>query len=159
LCDQCDDIQPGAIPPPPGTHVYQWQSAQESIAEEDDFVIYQYEWDGESADLGPFGRRHLSTLVPRLATTPELRPINIEASGDSELDKKRRGNVIDTLTNGGVHDAELWVLVGNGVAEGLMGPEAERLEQNYLRGGSRSGNGGSSGGSGGGGGFGGGGVF
>lgn len=157
LCDGCADISPGSVPPQVGTHVYQWQSAHESLAEADDFVIYQNEWRGESTDLGPFGQRHVSALIPRMTTTSESRPINIEPSGNSELDSDRRSELINMLTGAGVGDAQLWVTVGNGVAEGLYGPEAERLQQSYL--GGRSRGGGSGGGSfgGGGGGFGGGG--
>jgi uncharacterized membrane protein YgcG len=170
LCDECADIPPGAIPQPTGSHTCAWQTTQEALAENDDFVVYQYEWKGESAELGPFGRRHVNGLRPRLASGPC--PLVIEPSEDSDIDQQRQATLVALLTAYNVPDADSRVIVGFGQAEGLHGLEAPRLLRGYIRsgagrggagggglGGGFGGGGVGGGGGGGGGGFGGGGIF
>lgn len=132
--DRCADIPPGAIPPPAGSHTCAWQTAQALSAEPDDFVIYQYEWTNESAELGPFGRRHVEQLAARLAAHPFY--VTVEPTENAELDAARRAAAVDRLAALGVLDADARVVLGYGVAEGLSGEEAPRLSQGYL--GSRS---------------------
>lgn len=147
-CDQCADIPRGAIPQPLGSHACAWQSAQDALAEKDDFVIYQYEWQGESAELAPFGRRHIAVLKPRLMT--QLSSIMVEPSANPAIDNQRKGTLVALLTSHGITDAESRVRVGYPTAEGLYGPDSQRLERGYFRGGAGQGGlgGGFSGGSG-----------
>ncbi len=153
ICNDCDDIIPGAIPQPPGSHVYQWQEAQEQLAERADYVVYQNEWLGESEELSPFGVRHVASLLQQ----GPLFPIVVQASGNQSLDEERRIAMISHLESHNIDDASGSVVVGNATAEGLYGEEAPMLRQGFLRGSSRGGGfgnrGGTSGSQSGGGGF------
>lgn len=143
FCDSCADITPGAIPPPPGSHTCAWQTTQAAMAERDDFVIYQYEWVGETTEPSPFGLRHLAGLVPRLQTQPCQ--VVIQPSENQVLDADRRIALVGLLAAQGLPDADAQVVIGYPMAEGLNGQEAPRLSQGYLRGGARSGGLGNSG--------------
>lgn len=142
-------IAPGATPPPIGTYVCAWETAQAETAEGDDGVIYQYEWRDATNELGPFGSRHLAQLAHRLRHQPLA--ILIEPSESRDTDEARREVVIEYLQNAGVESADTFVRVARGDAEGLYGDEALRLGRNYLLDGSRGGGmGGGGGGMGGG---------
>jgi len=165
--DRCADIAPGLIPQPVGAHTCAWQTTQGAIAERDDFVIYQYEWIGETAELSPFGNRHVDELVRRLESQPYQMTIE-PSEGNPSLDAHRRMILIGRLNSYGVVGADARVSIDYAAAEGLIGPEGPGLYSGYLRSGSRAGGGGgglgTSGGfgtSGGtsGGGFGGGGIY
>ncbi|QDU98855.1 hypothetical protein [Lignipirellula cremea] len=137
--DKCADIPPGAIPQT-GAHVAGWQSAQAALAERDDLVVYQYEWIGETAELGPFGSRHVDELMHRCLNV-EPGAIILEPSGVVSIDVARQSTLIARLASHGVPDAESRVLLGYSKAEGLYGQEALPLSAGYLRSGSRTGNG------------------
>ncbi len=161
LCDECADIPPGAIPQGPGAYTGQWQAAQEQLAEQADYVVYQNEWLGESEKLSPLGVRHVAGLLGQ----GPFHPIVVQASGNQTLDEARRMALIAKLETHGIAGAPENVVVDNSTPEGLHGVEAPLLGRGYLRGSSRGGAGGfrSGGGSGGlqngGGSFGGGGFF
>ncbi len=123
--DRCADIPCGAIPQPPGTYSCQWQTAQKLRAEQDKFVIYQYEWFQGGDHLGPDGRRHAEAIARQLASVPF--PVIVEKSDDSKLNDKRREQVIVALASLGAADAERRVVLGYSEAEGLAGTEAVRL--------------------------------
>ena len=133
MCDGSTPIPPGAIPHPTGAHVGAWQTTQHALAKRDALVIYQYEWKGESAELGPFGQRHVSGLVQRLETPSSS--IILEPSESDSLDTDRQASLVALLTARGVSDAESRISVGYATAEGLRGQESQRLEQGYFRGG------------------------
>jgi len=130
FCDVCADIPRGAIPQPVGTHTCGWQATQTALAEQDDFVIYRYEWQGESAELGPFGRRHVANLTHRLQTQPDS--LIVEPSENRALDDQRRAWLIAMLAAHEIPDAEGRVKFGYGTAEGIDGIDAQRLERGYL---------------------------
>ncbi len=123
--DRCADIPCGAIPQPPGVYSCQWQTAQKLRAEQDKFVIYQYEWFEGGDHLGPAGRRHIEAIAQRLDGVPY--PVLIEKSENTTLDETRKKEVIATLTSLGVAQAERRVILGYSEAEGLDGAEAVRL--------------------------------
>jgi hypothetical protein len=123
--DRCADIPCGAIPQPPGVYSCQWQTAQKLRAEQDKFVIYQCEWFEGGDHLGPAGRRHIEAIAQRLDGVPY--PVLIEKSENTTLDETRKKEVIATLTNLGVAQAERRVILGYSEAEGLDGTEAVRL--------------------------------
>ncbi|HUE69888.1 MAG TPA: hypothetical protein VMP01_03280 [Pirellulaceae bacterium] len=128
----CADIPPGAIPQPLGTYACQWQTAQAERAELDDFVVYRNEWTERSAQLGPCGRAHLSTIARRLDLIPVQ--VVVQQSADAELDKARQATVIEFLAQMGVSDAGSRVIIGTPEAEGLYGFEAPRAVRGYTRG-------------------------
>jgi len=124
--DRCADIPCGAIPQPAGVYCCQWQNAQKFRAEQDKFVIYQYEWFQGGDHLGPDGRRHVEAIAQGLAAVPF--PVIVEKSNDNtKLDETRKQQVIATLTTLGAPDAERRVILGYSEAEGLAGTEAVRL--------------------------------
>jgi len=123
--DRCADIPCGAIPQPAGVYSCQWQTEQKLRAEQDKFVIYQYEWFQGGDHLGPAGRRHIEAIAPRLDGVPY--PVLIEKSEDTTLDETRRQFVIATLISLGAAQAERRVILGYSEAEGLDGTEAVRL--------------------------------
>ena len=59
----CDDIPPGAIPQPNGTYACQWIHAETARADQDNFVIYQYEWSADGTKLTPFGQEHVARIA------------------------------------------------------------------------------------------------
>ncbi|HEV8068133.1 MAG TPA: hypothetical protein VGP76_10375 [Planctomycetaceae bacterium] len=123
--DRCADIPCGAIPQPAGVYSCQWQTEQKLRAEQDKFVIYQYEWFQGRDHLGPAGRRHIEAIAQRLDNVPY--PVLIEKSEDTTLDETRRQFVIATLISLGAAQAERRVILGYSEAEGLDGTEAVRL--------------------------------
>jgi hypothetical protein len=123
--DRCADIPPGAIPQPPGTYSCQWQTAQKLRAEQDKFVIYQYEWFEGGDHLGPDGRRHVDAIAQQLGGVPF--PVIVEKSTDTKLDELRKQRVIADLATLGAPDPERRVILGYSEAEGLQGTEAVRL--------------------------------
>src|SRR6266550_4726593 len=64
--DKCATIPKGAIPQPIGTHTNELISRQVNKAEADQFVIYLYEWQGDTAFMGPFGARHVEHMAAKL---------------------------------------------------------------------------------------------
>jgi len=170
--DHCAEIPPGAVPAPVGTYNTQWQQSQESRADDDFLVFYQYEWLGDSDQFSPAGQRHLDRLLQRLPHSAA--PIVIETSGDDERDRLRIAAMQLKLAQ---HDSD-WaaypVVAGRSQAEPLYGFEAPRVTSGFIGrggggagggqvggqgGGGQGGGGFGGGGGGGGGGFGGGGVF
>jgi hypothetical protein len=123
--DRCADIPCGAIPQPAGIYSCQWQTAQKLRAEQDKFVVYQYEWFQGGDHLGPEGRRHVEAIAQRLDSVPF--PVIVEKSDDSKLNETRRQSVIATLSSLGAPDPERRVILGYSEAEGLEGTEAVRL--------------------------------
>ena len=123
--DRCADIPPGAIPQPIGTYNCQWQQSQAQRAEQDYFVLYDYEWRAGADQLGPFGARHLDELSKRLESEPFV--IVIAKTDNEQLNEQRRGVVIEVLRQRGVADASSRVTIGYPEAEGLYGFEARRV--------------------------------
>lgn len=133
----CKDIPHGAIPQPIGTHVCQWQTEQMARAEQDDFVIYRYEWLRDSAQFSPYGGRHMMGIAGRLPHAPF--PVVIEPSDDATLDQARREAATRMLAELGMPDAADRVVIGAPEAEGLFGQEAPQVTEELFdtRGGGR----------------------
>jgi hypothetical protein len=121
----CNDIPAGAIPQPTGTHVRMINDTQAGKAEADDFVIYQHEWTGGGAVLGPRGRRHLAEIARRLPA--ETFPVLIETSDNEELDQTRRQFVLGQLAASDLADMDSRVTIGYPEAEGMSADDAARV--------------------------------
>jgi hypothetical protein len=133
-----DDIQ-GQFPQPNGTFVREYMFRQSAKAEQEDFVIYQYEWLFEEPDkLGPFGTSHVQAVARRMQGEPN--PVVIQIDDDPQLNELRKSVVVNALLEMGVVDAAQRVYVGAPQAEGLYGDEAERA-YNLLISGSGAGQG------------------
>jgi len=131
----CNDIVPGAIPQPLGTHACQWQQGQIAKAQLDKLTIYDREWSKGGTDLSLNGRRHLEELADVLPQLPN--PVVVEETREPEKDAVRRSVVVDFLARRGVADAEHRVVTGRPEAEGLFGQEAPGIAQGMV-GGNRS---------------------
>jgi uncharacterized membrane protein YgcG len=117
----CNDIPPGAIPQPAGTDLCQWNHAERARADQENFVVYLYEWSVEPAKLTPNGREHVDCLAARLMQSNC--PIVVETSHDERLDAARRDEIMRTLAERNVVLPFERVVVGNSQAEGLYGAE------------------------------------
>ena len=68
-CRSCNDITPGAIPQPNGTYDCQWIHAEMARADQDKFVIYQYEWSADGTKLTPSGQEHVAQIAQGLCSS------------------------------------------------------------------------------------------
>lgn len=146
---RCAEIPQGAVPQPLGTWSCEWQHAQTERAEQDDFVIYQYEWEATSTRLGPFGQRHLREIARRLPEVPF--PLVIAESNDVELDQSRRISLVESLAALGTPVDPQRVLVGPAAAEPMYGVDVPVVVRSYTAAGGGQGGGGGGGAGGGGG--------
>lgn len=128
----CQDIPPGAMPAVNGTYACQWQRAQQELAENDDFVIYQREWNVESTGFGPAGYRHVNTLAERLLSESVYRPVLVEPSGDQKLDETRVQVLAGALLQRGVTDAAERIRIAVPAAEPLYGVNAPAVARGYI---------------------------
>jgi hypothetical protein len=130
LIDKCATIPAGAIPQPIGTHTNELLARQVSKAEVDQFVIYLYEWQGDSPNFGPFGSRHIERMAARLPQVPF--PVVIEPDCDAGINEARRLTVIAYLEQHGNPNASQVVRLGYPQAEGIYGEEAPRIYRQML---------------------------
>lgn len=131
-CGTCVDGHklPATYPPPPGEYVRTIFESQAELAEEDDFVIYEHEWVGDTAALAPFGTYHLDQIAGRFGEVPF--PVLIQIHPDLALNQARRDFVINYLTTIGYTDAPERVVVGFPKAEGLPGEQAVPIYYQYI---------------------------
>ncbi len=130
-----EDIQ-GHFPQPNGTYVREYQFRQAAKAEQEDFVVYHYEWLYEHPDkLGPMGTGHLESLARRMSL--EDNKLVIQIGDDAKLDEMRKAVICAKLTELGVVEAEKRVYVGAPQGEGLYGDEAERAYRQLIQGGNQ----------------------
>jgi hypothetical protein len=136
-CGPCNDIPPGAIPQPCGTYACQWINSEMARAEQDYFVIFQYEWAADPTKLSPFGQKHVAQLARRIDRVTF--PIVIESSPDESVNLARQAAVLDALAKSQVMINPERVIVGQSEAEGLYGEEAPGIAEAMLasRGGGR----------------------
>jgi hypothetical protein len=126
----CNDIPAGAIPQPCGTYMCQWMHAERARADRDNFVIYQYEWQSNTAKLNATGEEHLANIARRLAETQFA--VVIEPTTDDKLNESRRAGIIETLANHNVPVGPDCVVLGHSEAEPLRGQEATAISQRLL---------------------------
>lgn len=111
-----------------------WET-QQTNGEAADFIFYDHEFRGSTAQLAPGGKKHLEQVALRLEHVPFS--IVIEESphnGRPELDQARRRTVVEQLARLGVVNAEERVVVANAFAEGITGIEAEGAYYNAIGG-------------------------
>ncbi|HTN73729.1 MAG TPA: hypothetical protein VL096_00725 [Pirellulaceae bacterium] len=107
-----------------------WET-QQTNAEAADFIFYDHEFSGETANLAPGAKRHLEEVALRLPHVPF--PIVIEQSmynAKPELDLARRQTIVMQLARMGVTNAEERVVVAGAFAEGFTAIEGERTYYN-----------------------------
>jgi hypothetical protein len=119
-----------------------WET-QQTNAEAADFVFYDHEFLGETANLGPGAKRHLEEVALRLPHVPF--PVVIEQSmfnAKPELDFARRQTIVMQLARLGVPNVEERVVIANAFAEGFTAVEGERNYYGGILGGGFGGGGG-----------------
>ena len=102
-----------------------WET-QETNAEAADFIFYDHEFRGQTAELAPGAKRHLEEVAMRLEHVPF--PVVIEVSqhhAKPMLDQARRRTIVEQLARMGVLNAEERVVVANAFPEGYTAVEAE----------------------------------
>lgn len=101
-----------------------WET-QQTNAEAADFIFYDHEFRGKTAELAPGTKRHLESVALRLEHVPF--PVVIEQSEHDRyprLDQKRHQVILEHLTRMGVHDAENRVIIAPTYVEGITATEA-----------------------------------
>lgn len=112
-----------------------WET-QQTNAEATDFILYDHEFKGNTAQLAPLARRHLEEIAVRLEHVPFA--VVIEQSQHNarpELDQTRRRTVIEHLARMGVTEIEGRVIVAPAFVEGLTSQESEAAYYQTLNGG------------------------
>ncbi len=112
-----------------------WET-QQTNAEAADFMFYDHEFQGETANLAPGAKRHLEEVALRLPHVPF--PIVIEQSmfnAKPQLDQARRQTIVTQLARMGIPNAEDRVVIAGAFAEGFTAIEGERAYYNGIIGG------------------------
>lgn len=125
---------PGADRPfPVGQVTDSFWETQQANAEAADFIFYDHEFRGNTAQLSPGAKKHLEQIALRLEHVPF--PIVIEQSlhnAKPELDEARRQAVVEQLAAMGVLNAEERVVIANAFPEGYTGIESENSYYNVI---------------------------
>ena len=113
---------------------------QQTNAEAADFIFYDHEFKGNTAELGPGAKKHLMQVALRLEHVPF--PVVIEESPGSHsptetarrqaLDQARRQTVVEQLGRLGAGNIEERVIVANAFPEGYTGIESEGSYYNVI---------------------------
>ena len=102
-----------------------WET-QQTNAEASDFVFYDHEFEGETDQLTPGGKKHLLQVALRMKHVPF--PIAVEQSvydRNPQLDRKRRKRIVDDLTRLGVENTDQRVVIAPALARGITAMEGE----------------------------------
>ena len=102
-----------------------WET-QQTNAEGADFIFYDHEFRGNTAELAPGAKKHLEQVALRLEHVPF--PVVIEQSPHDarpELDQARRRTVVEQLARIGALNVEDRVVVAGAFPEGLTAQEGE----------------------------------
>ena len=118
-----------------------WET-QQTNAEAADFIFYDHEFKGNTAELSPGAKKHLMQVALRLEHVPF--PVVIEESPGThspaetqrrqELDQARRQTIVEQLARLGVGNIEDRVIVANAFPEGYTAIESEGSYYNIIGG-------------------------
>ena len=103
-----------------------WET-QQTNAEAADFVFYDHEFSGNTAQLAPGTKQHLESVALRLEHVPF--PVVIEQSPHDarpDLDRARRSVILENLVRMGVPHADDRVVIARAFVEGFTAIEGER---------------------------------
>jgi len=103
-----------------------WET-QQTNAEAADFIFYDHEFAGNTAELAPGGKDHLMQVALRLEHVPF--PVVVERSPHNarpQLDHIRRVTIVEQLTRLGSDDVEDRVIIAPAFAEGFTAIEGEQ---------------------------------
>ena len=103
-----------------------WET-QQTNAEAADFIFFDHEFKGKTAELAPGAKRHLESVALRLPHVPF--PVVIEQSAHNRrpaLDAARRQVIVEHLVRMGIPDVENRVVIAPAFAEGFSAIEGEQ---------------------------------
>ena len=103
-----------------------WES-QQTNSEAADFIFFDHEFRGDTAELAPGAKKKLMQVALRLEHVPF--PVVVEESVHAnrpDLDAARRRTVVEQLARLGVENAGGRVVIARPFAEGITGVEAEQ---------------------------------
>lgn len=126
-CGGLRDQGPAMDRPFPLGHVSDahWET-QQTNAEASDFIFYDHEFTGETADLTPGAKQKLMQVALRYEHVPF--PVVVEQSPHNrkpQLDAQRRRTIVEQLARLGVEETEQRVIIAPAIAEGITSVEAE----------------------------------
>jgi len=101
---------------------------QMTNAQASSFIFYDHEFIGDTTKLNVLGQSHLVQVAIRLRHVPF--PVVIEETPNhrnARLDAARRQAILDRFAELGLHDLDCRVVIAPAIAEGVLGPEAERI--------------------------------
>jgi hypothetical protein len=102
-----------------------WET-QQTNAEASDFILYDHEFVGNTAQLNTGGKKHLMQMALRLEQVPF--PVVVEQTPNNRnprLDAERRKAVVGTLAQLGLNPIDGRVVVAPAFNEGLDASEGE----------------------------------
>jgi len=111
-------------PFPLGAVTDQHWETQQTNAEAADFIFFDHEFVGQTAEFAPGAKVHIEQVAMRLEHVPF--PIVIEQglhNAHPELDRARRRAVIEALARMGIPNVEHRVVVAPAFTEGFTGIE------------------------------------
>ena len=109
-----------------------WETMQTN-AEAADFIFYDHEFVGDTAELAPGGKDHLMQVALRLEHVPF--PVVVERSphnGRPQLDQLRRVTIVEQLARLGREDAEARVIIADAFAEGFTAVEGDQAYRQVI---------------------------
>ena len=109
-----------------------WET-QQTNAEAADFIFYDHEFVGETAELAPGAKDHLMQVALRLEHVPF--PVVIERSPHNarpQLDRTRRQVIVELLARLGHEASEGRVVIAPAFAEGMTAVEGESAYRNSI---------------------------
>ena len=128
LVSGCGHHRPGYDRPfPLGQVTDSFWETQQTNAEAADFVFYDHEFSGNTAELAPGTKQHLESIALRLEHVPF--PVVIEQSPHDarpDLDQARRSVILENLVRMGVSHADDRVVIAPAFVEGFTATEGER---------------------------------
>lgn len=113
-------------PFPPGQVTDSFWEAQETNAEAADFIFFDHEFKGNTAELGPAAKQHLEQVALRLEHVPF--PVVIEQSPHNarpDLDQARRRTIVEQLARMGAVNVQERIIVADAFPQSFTQQEAE----------------------------------
>lgn len=109
-----------------------WEN-QQTNSEAADFIFFDHEFSGDTAELAPAAKKKLMQVALRLEHVPF--PVVVEESVHADrpaLDAARRQTVVEQLARLGVENSAGRVIIARPFAEGITGVEAEQAYYSTL---------------------------
>lgn len=118
---------------PLGSTVLAHIQVMETNGEAADFIIYQHEFVGQTAELNSAGKDHVLEVAARMRSTPF--PVLVERSennSDPELDALRRNLIAQILFDLGNPDAQQRTVVAPSYGPGYTGLRGEQMYYQHI---------------------------